>query len=121
MSGIVNRVKKWHTLYQYIKSLGYRAHKTIYKATNQILDNSVYSSLIDLINGITFWLKSSTKNLRLTMKDLLKEAETINFKIFTVKLNNKTYTALQLLKSECSLYENNTDKVSSNDKYAARV
>ena len=84
----------WLTIEQNLKSTNFNYHKVFNRTSKKILNNSIYKSTKETINGVTFLIK--TKNKKLLKQIFTTSLKPLLFNMLTIKINNKIYQKTQL-------------------------
>nr|QYJ09263.1 ribosomal protein L10 [Pleurosigma sp. mgcode 4] len=104
-NGINQKANNWVKLEQGFKIINLNYYKTYNKIARKVLKTSVYSNVVNLING-PFFLLTPNKKTTLTKKLLKKETlEFLKFRLLALKLNKKIYSINQIKKINSFVYK----------------
>lgn len=80
---------------QKLKNINFNCYKIFNKTSTKIFKDSIYKNVTPLINGETFFVKSTVKK-PLSKKVLFDNFENLMFIFLASKINNKIYFSNQL-------------------------
>lgn len=104
-NGINQKANNWVKLEQGLKTINLSYYKPYNKIARKILQTSIYSNFVNLINGPFFLL--TPKNKTILIKKLLKKEtlEFLKFRLLALKLNKKIYSNKQIQKLNSFVYK----------------
>jgi hypothetical protein len=98
-NGTNRNAADWITTEREIKNIYFQYYKIFNKIASKIFYNSTFRNFKSVINGITFFIRPSSKNIVIKKHILLNNFESLLFKLTAIKLNNKIYSVKQLNKT----------------------
>lgn len=106
-NGINRKSNNWIVSEQELKKMFFSYYKILNKISKKTLNNSIYLNSSSLINSVTFLLKTTLNNKKLTKQVLLKNFESLLFILLAIKINNKIYSKNQLINNFSFNYKEN--------------
>jgi hypothetical protein len=104
-NGINQKADNWVKFEQGFKTINLNYYKIYNKIVRKVLKPSIYSNLVNLING-PFFLITPNKKIILTRKLLKKETlEFLKFRLLALKLNKNVYSINQIKKINSFVYK----------------
>lgn len=103
-SGMNQNSSSWIKTEQVLKNMNLGYYKIFNRTSTKMLENSIYKNNKHLINGMTFFIKLRSNNLKLSKKNVIN-LETFVF--LALKLNNNIYSPDQLKYINFLNYYNN--------------
>ena len=95
-SGINRDSASWMQAEQTLKNINFQYYKLFNTAATNTLKTSIYTNIITLINGPTFFVKPIVDSKPLYKSVLLNNFEPLLFTLLAIKLNNKVYGVNQI-------------------------
>lgn len=92
---------------QSLKNMNFNYHKVFNKTSINTLNDSVFKIVKPTINGVTFFIKPSSKSKQLSKEVLFNNLEPLLFIMLAIKLNTKIYTTTQLKNTNSFKYQKN--------------
>jgi len=107
-NGINKKATDWIATERELKNTKLQYYKIFNKIASKTFNNSTLRNFESTINGILFFIKSSSSNTATIKKNILfNNFELLLFKLLAIKLNNKIYSVKQFNKTYSINYKDN--------------
>lgn len=95
-NGINRNSTDWVIIEQDLQKINFNYYKIFNKTSKLALNDSIFLSIISLINSVTFLLKPLKTENNLHKKILFQKFESLGFLFNAIKINNKIYSKSQI-------------------------
>lgn len=106
-NGVNKDSNDWVHTEQILKKKNFKYYKVFNKTTKKTLSNSVFCKASSTASGLMFLIKPEVKTKNLLKNIIAKDLKFLLFILLAIKLNNKLYSANQLIKTTSFHYIDN--------------